>query len=217
MDDNNRVAGLLVRKVNLEGQEPIPGTVPKNVRGFGGAGTDIRTVMSFLQIEIFPSDSRRPTEQARALIPGMSIYRHPELDEEHTIRRALVEAVKEELREFPLGRRFVRFIEDHEPEVARLVNHRRRVTVAWHRAHGPAFLALLLRGLRGVDQPIPRVVNGIPIEESLASVKDAVEREGSADLAEEVRHLWPPLREAVPRSKTVGELISNLRSVPYHE
>ena len=51
---------------------------------------------------------------------------------------------------------------DHHDEILELVNHRRRVTVAWHRDGGPAMMQRLIRMAADPALTMPAIVNGEP-------------------------------------------------------
>jgi hypothetical protein len=214
VDDNNRVVGLLIRRADFRDE---PGKPPRPVwEGAGGVATDIHKVMSAMNITIPASNVSRPTREARALLPGSRLVRYPALTTEASEQRAALEVFKQELREFALGRRLVEFIEHHQPEITELVNHCRRVTLIWHRVHGPAFVALLLRGLRNLEQPIPRQVGNSSAEDVFVSMRAALEANGGPELVADMVALWPSIHPLVPRSQTLRALVDNLRSVDAH-
>jgi hypothetical protein len=51
---------------------------------------------------------------------------------------------------------------EHRAELLDLVDHRRRVTVAWHRGGGPALLHTLIRMAADPGVSMPATVNGVP-------------------------------------------------------
>jgi hypothetical protein len=51
---------------------------------------------------------------------------------------------------------------DHHEEILELVNHRRRVTIAWHRGGGPAMMQTLIRMAADPTLAMPATVNGEP-------------------------------------------------------
>jgi hypothetical protein len=210
MDDQNRVAALLIRKANLSGQSAPPWV------GFGGVGIDINRITTELGITIFPSSTPIPTQATRALVPGLGIYKLPGLSGEQLARRNVIEAAKAQLRQFELGRRLIEFLARHESEIRQLVNHDRRVTIAWHRARGPAFLAILLRDLRELESPLPASFDGLSVSGGLSAVHSAVAERGSPQLVADMSALWEPVRSTVERSSTVQELIDNLRGAVRH-
>ena len=211
MDDDNRVCGMVVRSVDFTGQPNVPDWM-----GNGGGVTDIKAILDALNITIFPSTTSGAS-LTYALRPGMAVHRIPALPPELQVARDVIETVKGVLSGFPLGERFVDFVFRHEPEILRLVNHDRRVTVAWQRAKGPAFLALLLRDFHDMDAKIPRFPESEPsLEAGLASVCAALETRGSPDLVAEMAPLWPILKSVLPASHTVRGLVENLRAVECH-
>lgn len=85
-------------------------------------------------------------------------------------------------RETELGKELFALVNRHYPELAHLVHHRRRVTVAWHRLGGPAFVASFLRTNGDPDAPLPRTVNGLGLPQALVRFRDVLMRECSDEL-----------------------------------
>ncbi|MER6360650.1 S8 family serine peptidase [Kitasatospora sp. NPDC001527] len=84
------------------------------------------------------------------------------------------------------GRRAAELCTAHLDEVRRLVDTERRVTVAWHRMHGPLIVRRLLLSELAHDEPVPRTLGGRPVADGLARLLDELAAAGS-----------PALREAV--------------------
>jgi hypothetical protein len=95
-------------------------------------------------------------------------------------------AMRDRLLESPEGSRIAALIEAHRQEVVHLVNHNRRVTVAWHRHQGPAFLNRAIHNARDPEQTIPREIKGITGTMLLAGMGDVLTEQGS-----------PALRDAI--------------------
>jgi hypothetical protein len=93
------------------------------------------------------------------------------------------------------GRELLAVVERHADEVLRLVNHRRAVTVVWHRTHGPQWVAHGARSSRIPEYRIPESIEGVTIKSCLLALGDILEREGSSALARDVQ-LYRPLVEA---------------------
>jgi hypothetical protein len=81
---------------------------------------------------------------------------------------------------FALGRQ-------HSDEVLHLVNRCRPVTVAWHRAQGPAWLATLMSAVRDGRSLLPARVKGVALHEALARMRAVLSQHGSAALRESLR------------------------------
>ncbi len=75
----------------------------------------------------------------------------------------------------------------HREEVARLIDHCRPVTVAWHRQQGPAFAVAVNRSHREPAYRIPRRINGVSRHELLIAMARALGQHGSAALQEDLR------------------------------
>jgi len=216
VDDRNRIVGLLSRAPFFQANPPPPyRPVPEWVHQGGGAN-DIHKVMSALNIQIPASKSGGITPAAGAVLPGSGIFKFPPLRAPELEQRAALEGLKDRLREFELGRKVVAFIELHQPEIARLINHDRRVTSAWHRAQGPAFVARLLKDLQSSAQPIPKQVNGATLQSGLSSMRSALEARGSDRLRAELPEIWAVLTRATSRSDTLEALVDELRTADAH-
>jgi hypothetical protein len=76
----------------------------------------------------------------------------------------------------------------HTDEVVRLVNHERRVIVAWHRMRGPDVLQELMRRIDG-PLTVPDSIDGVPLAPGFVRLLDALERTGSPRLRADIaRH-----------------------------
>jgi hypothetical protein len=114
----------------------------------------------------------------------------------------------------PAGARLLRLAEEHRIEILELINRRRRVTVAWHRAHGPAFLATALNTLRAGGDTLPTSVEGLPLEVALEQMGGVLAANGSAALRDAIDAHGPVLLEAVRGSTTLGEVLDKLNASP---
>jgi len=115
----------------------------------------------------------RPTE----------VKAEPEFDAQPLFR------LERRLRATPLGAELVDAGYRHAPEIADLVHHCRRVTLAWHRSHGPAWVAHLLNAARDETYDIPAQVDGVGRLELLGLMRDRLAAHGSAALRDDIeRH-----------------------------
>ena len=77
----------------------------------------------------------------------------------------------------------------HYDEGLRLVNTRRRVTVAWHRMHGPALLRHVIGAPPGTATLIPATFEGLDVRQGLDRFLTELAREGSLPLRADIaRH-----------------------------
>lgn len=86
----------------------------------------------------------------------------------------------------PAGQLAAALVSTHVDEVLRLINTRRRVTVAWHRMGGPDLLTSVLSTPPGDPVAVPATVRGRPVGEGLAALLDELEMEGSLPLRSDV-------------------------------
>jgi hypothetical protein len=103
----------------------------------------------------------------------------------------------------PAGRELAEEAERHRREVVHLVNHVRRVTIAWHRNQGPAFLNRVIANARDPGEPIPREIEGITRTRLLETMADVLSAHGSAELGAAIARRR---EEALARAADVEDL-----------
>jgi hypothetical protein len=101
-------------------------------------------------------------------------------------------------------------VEAHQSEVVTLVNHDRRVTVAWHRAQGPSWLAALTRSVREPAYRLPAEVAGVTRANALARLRDALHRYGGDALRADIELHYDRLLAAFTNHDTTGDLLDAL-------
>jgi hypothetical protein len=222
----NQVVGLVHKAVDFTGQ---PGNQPP--WKFWAAACHIHRVTAQLGIKILvspgadtsatpavptpafppPGPPPPPPTPTGALVPGMGLTLHRLTDEERT-RGSVLDQVVAALESSRAGARVLELYDAHHGEIHHLVNHDRRVKILWHRSHGPAFVARLLGGMRDLGQPIPREVEGLPIEELIRRMAEAFRERGSPGLVATVNDYLAPVLELLERSRTLDELLARVRA-----
>lgn len=213
----NQVVGLLHKAADYTGQ-------PENqpTWRFWGAANHIHHVIDRLQIDIFASPGANvkntppnpvPVVPTGALLPGVGLVRRTETEDDRAAAAALDDVVAE-LRSTRYGRVVLDLYDAFQAEIRRLVNHDRRVKIAWHRVHGPAFVAKLIASLRTPTREIPRQIDGITIEAALRRMTDVLEEHGSPPLAEAVRRYRVSALALLARSATVRDALDLTRDEP---
>ncbi|HVM97515.1 MAG TPA: hypothetical protein VMT89_14055, partial [Candidatus Acidoferrales bacterium] len=119
--------------------------------------------------------------------------------------------VRKQLLADPAGAWLFALAEEHREEIVRLVTTRRPVTVAWHRAGGPALFAAALNTLRAGGDALPVPADGGTLEAALAKVGAALEAHGSPALQAAIAAHRYALLDAVKDSARIGELLAKLR------
>jgi hypothetical protein len=176
-------------RAHADAPDPITGpTLPNSDWGAGIVNAEAAVnsvpahaaaVGSPTAVSAFPAplSSRVP-----ALVPGMAAMATTDAGATRLreLRRAVVAS--------PAGQLAAALVSTHVDEVIRLVNHERRVTIAWHRMHGPDLLQDILRQALG-GLTLPGTVDGQPVAPGLARLLDELERAGSARLRADIaRH-----------------------------
>ena len=122
-------------------------------------------------------------------------------------------AVRERLLREPSGAWLLQLAEAHREEIVHLVNDNRRVTVAWHRAGGPALFATVLNAVRSGSDELPNA-DPANVLERMGAVLAA---HGSTSLREAIEEHGPPALAALRESERLDELLAKLNtSVPSH-
>lgn len=111
------------------------------------------------------------------------------------------------------GRELVRLFAAHRDECLDLVNARGAVTVAWHRAKGPAWLAATLRSAKEPAYPLPRALDGVSREQAARRVLAALEAHGSDALRADVATHKDRLIEAF----TAGDRLDDVLAAWEHD
>ena len=92
------------------------------------------------------------------------------------------------------GRRLIDLWLDHHDELLKLVDERRRVTIAWHRGGGPVLMHALLHAAVDPAVTLPRAING----ESTARRLDRIFTAFHAAASPELRRALDRTRAALP-------------------
>lgn len=98
-------------------------------------------------------------------------------------------------------------VQRHREEVARLIDHCRPVTVAWHRHQGPAFAAAVNRNHREPAFRIPREINGVSRHALLVAIARALGDHGSAELREDLRAHGLDLVDELSRAENIRAVL----------
>jgi hypothetical protein len=137
------------------------------------------------------------------VMPGIAI----ELDRSDDAALSRVEAA---MRSTALGARLDAVVRAHIGEIRQLVHHRRRVTVAWHRARGPGFVASALRGSTRPGWPLAVELDGITVEQALGALRIALAAEGSPQLRDALAEHGDVLIALVAGAHSAGDVIERL-------
>jgi hypothetical protein len=118
--------------------------------------------------------------------------------------------VRERLLRDAAGAHLFALADAHRAEIVRLVTERRPVTVAWHRAHGPAFFATAVNTLRAGGTALPREIEGLSVHDALERMGVVLAAHGSPELRRAIMTYGPPLLEATLDSATLDDVIQRL-------
>jgi len=86
----------------------------------------------------------------------------------------------------PDGELLIDVFKKHRVEVMNLINTNKEVKVAWHRYHGPAFVAHLAQKAKDEAHPIPETIENVSYKRLLLKMSVVLEKNGSAEMASDV-------------------------------
>jgi hypothetical protein len=115
------------------------------------------------------------------------------------------------------GSEIFALVQAHRLEVVDLVNHRRPVTVAWHRSQGPLFLSHILNNARDPAHIVPREVNGVHRATLIRNMAEVLSAHGSAELKATVERYLDEVLSHVDQFDNLHEWVEELSSVSKHE
>jgi hypothetical protein len=124
-----------------------------------------------------------------------------------TEQRERMAMLRERLLQTEEGSRIDRLVETLGPEVMELVNHKRRVTVAWHRNKGPLFLNEAAANISDPGRKIPREIDGTGRDTLLRRMAEALMSYGSKGLREVVERYVDEAVSYVNQADSVHELV----------
>jgi hypothetical protein len=102
--------------------------------------------------------------------------------------------------------------ERHQREVLHLVNHKRPVTLAWHRGQGPAFVAAISRASRVEHYRVPFEINGVSRHTLLKAMEEALLAHGSPPLRKDIERYRDDLMSLAHQWQTVEEMAQALKT-----
>jgi hypothetical protein len=185
------------------GVAPNPSAQDPNAPKYGVA-TPIKQITDRLQVTIAESaqlDEPWPVSDAQGAPRAV-------LAADDQLTRALT--TQAQLTATPTGKRYAEAITRHAREVQDLVNHNRRVTVAWHRNGGPQILRAAQQVAGQREDRLPQEIDGQPLAERLARIGDALARNGSQELAADLARYGAGLLELL--SLSYDEALDRMRS-----
>ncbi len=170
---------------------------------------NIMNVCDALQIDINGTHS---THSAGERVAVPSSIRTAEEEEQYAAarERVLTHPMGRRLMAHPAGAWLFALGEQHRDECVRLVTTHRPVSVAWHRAGGPALFASGLNTFRDGGDALPVPADGSSLEDALAKVGNALAAHGSPALREVIAAHRAALLAAVRDSSTVDDVLQKL-------
>jgi hypothetical protein len=123
-------------------------------------------------------------------------------------------ALRERFVATPRGAKHFDEILRHREEVVELVNRHRPVTVAWHRAQGPAFLAHAAENARHPAHRIPFEIEGVDRATLLSRMADVLTEHGSGALAAALAAHRAEVLALVDLFDDLHELVGRFEDLP---
>ncbi|MDO9310988.1 MAG: hypothetical protein Q7T85_04760 [Nitrosomonas sp.] len=102
----------------------------------------------------------------------------------------------------------------HRQEVIALVNHRRPVTVAWHRSQGPTFLAHFVNNARDPLHLIPFEVEGITRDQMIRRMAEILTQHGSEALQQVIQSYLDEVMGFINSFDNLHEFVKQFEAMP---
>ncbi len=123
-----------------------------------------------------------------------------------------IDEVEREIASTPSGRACVEMVRRHGVEAIALVNKNRRVGVAWQRNGGPLIVKGLLHAIQDAASPIPPLVMGKPLQDSIEAIGSAFRAHGSPALVADLDRLERIVASLDFAGKTYADVLAQLGS-----
>ncbi|GAB2831305.1 hypothetical protein GCM10027176_39550 [Actinoallomurus bryophytorum] len=189
VDDDAVVVALHYAGLKLPGNIHIGFELPIEdiLASFGGnEQLPLRVATATTNGDVHVVPGTRPLDAPRDLLPSPDGTLPPLED--------VLARVGSDLERSAAGRDLIDLWLDHHDELLRLVDERRRVTIAWHRGGGPVLMHALLHAVADPAVTMPQAVNG----ESTARRLDRILTAFHAAASPELRRALDRTREALP-------------------
>lgn len=122
--------------------------------------------------------------------------------------------LRERLLATPKGAEIYREVLAQRAEVVALVNHRRPVTVAWHRSQGPAFLAHGVESVRNPGHLVPREIEGVARETLARRMAASLAEHGSPGLKASMERWLPFVLDHIDDFDSLHDLVARFEPEP---
>jgi hypothetical protein len=120
---------------------------------------------------------------------------------------SMLPAVRQQLEASREGGELIKLIDAHANEVVRLVNHQRKVTVAWHRNMGPQFLIAAVISAYDENQSIPESIDGVERDALLNKMASVLSDCGSTRLKAAIAQSKDRILPRIGSARTLRDLI----------
>jgi len=91
----------------------------------------------------------------------------------------ILNKLEEVIEQHPDGSALIDAFKEHWHEVMDLVNNNREVKVAWHRNHGPSFVAHLMEKIKDAAYVVPASIENVSYQRMLTKMSVVLEKNGS--------------------------------------
>lgn len=110
------------------------------------------------------------------------------------------------------GQRMLGLVQQHYLQIARLVHHRRRVKVTWHRNRGPAFANRLLHALGDQEGMFPTQIGDVRLCEALERFRAVLMIEGDDALRASLERDGDLIVDLARQASSLPELLKLIES-----
>lgn len=189
LTEQNEVVGLLYS---------IP-DVPSDNDFFGhGIASHIHPVLDFLSCTIITSSESSDSDRRQKA----------KTDSAHNDQ--LKKLKQDFISQGPEYKKMYWVLEKNRAEAVRLVNHKRPVTVVWHRNHGPAFVAHFIKNFRNPNHKVPLSIKGTTLPHLLKVMRHVIYEYSSLELKKAIDQYGDQLISCADECSGVHNLLANI-------
>jgi hypothetical protein len=199
VNSQNQAVGLLFAT-----DDTAPAAPPFTLFGYANHYDDVIAALQSVGINFEINYSQPSSGGSRGDMPGF--FQEPDSE--------IFLQWKQRVESNAKTRAIYQAVNDHRDEVLMLINHCRPVTVAWHRAKGPAYAAVVADNFRDGKFEYPSEINGISNEQLLQRMYNVLMEKGSSRLKNDLRQFGSEVIAAVSKGKNAEELFASLSGLP---
>jgi hypothetical protein len=124
-----------------------------------------------------------------------------------------LEHLENRLKQSQTGRDIYEVFRAHAEEILELINHRRQVTVVWHRNHGPEFIGQVVKSGFEEDFEVPQEIQGVTLIQLLRRMASILLDHGSSPLKEMIGQYYQLVMGWAQRFTNLSQILDAIANM----